>query len=307
MTRVRFLIEAAFAYSLWGLFRLLPVDAASWLGGALLRRIGPLTSAHRVAADNLRRALPDLDDARRRQVLRGMWDNLGRVVGELPHMARICDPASGRLTVSGGEYLDALRDSGKPGILISGHLGNWQLQPFVIAARGLIVHVFYRAPNNPLVDRLFRVAHSGGGGEMLPKGRDGARRSIELLKNGAVLGMLADQKMNDGIAVPFFGRPAMTVSAPAQLALKYHAVVLPGRMVRLGGARFRMEFEAPMDLPDSGDLHGDVAATMAQVNQRLEDWIREYPEQWLWVHRRWPKESAPLNPAEKHTGREPPR
>lgn len=292
MTRVVFVIEAAFAYTLWGLFRLLPLDVASWLGGALLRRIGPLTSAHRVAADNLRRALPDLDDARRAEVLGGMWDNLGRTVGELPHVPRITDPAAGRLTVAGAEHLDALRDSGRPGILVGGHIGNWQLQPSVLAGQGVPIHVFYRAPNNPLVDRLFRIAHGGGGGEMLPKGRDGARRSIALLKDGAVLGMLADQKMNDGISVSFFGRQAMTVSAPAQLALKYHAVMLPARVVRLDGARFRMEFEAPMELPRSGDLHADVAATMTQVNQRLEDWVREYPEQWLWVHRRWPKDQG---------------
>ena len=100
--------------------------------------------------------------------------------------------------------------------------------------------------------------------------------------------MLADQKMNDGIAVPFFGRPAMTTSALASLALRFECDVLPARVERLGGAHFRLTVFPPLSLARSGDHHADVDTLMARVNETLEVWIRDRPEQWFWLHRRWP-------------------
>jgi KDO2-lipid IV(A) lauroyltransferase len=100
--------------------------------------------------------------------------------------------------------------------------------------------------------------------------------------------MLADQKMNDGIALPFFGRPAMTAPALAVLALRFDCDVLPARVERLAGARFRLTVYPPLPLPRSGDHHADVAMLMILVNQTLESWIRDRPEQWFWLHRRWP-------------------
>ena len=100
--------------------------------------------------------------------------------------------------------------------------------------------------------------------------------------------MLADQKMNDGIPVPFFGRPAMTAPALAALALRFDCDVLPARAERLAGAHFRLTVFPPLPLPRTGDSHADAAALMAQVNAILETWIRDRPEQWFWVHQRWP-------------------
>jgi KDO2-lipid IV(A) lauroyltransferase len=100
--------------------------------------------------------------------------------------------------------------------------------------------------------------------------------------------MLTDQKMNDGIPVPFFGRPAMTAPALAVLALRFDCVVLPARVERLGGAHFRLTVFPPLALPRSGDSHADAAALMAQVNAILESWVRDRPQEWFWVHRRWP-------------------
>jgi KDO2-lipid IV(A) lauroyltransferase len=100
--------------------------------------------------------------------------------------------------------------------------------------------------------------------------------------------MLVDQKMNDGIAVPFFGRDAMTAPALAVLALRYDCAVVPIRMQRLKGARFRMISEPPLALPKTGDNNADRRALMIEVNAIVERWVREHPEQWLWLHRRWP-------------------
>jgi KDO2-lipid IV(A) lauroyltransferase len=108
------------------------------------------------------------------------------------------------------------------------------------------------------------------------------------LRRGAHLALLADQKLNDGIAVPFFGRPAMTAPALALLALRFDCTVLPARVERLRGAHFRLTLYPPLELPRSGDRDADVAALMERVNRTLEGWIRERPEQWFWLHNRWP-------------------
>ena len=126
---------------------------------------------------------------------------------------------------------------------------------------------------------------------MFAKGSDGARAAMKHMARGGSLGLLVDQKLNDGVAVPFFGRPAMTATAMAQLALRYKCTVLPARMVRIGPARFRLVVEGPLTAPLTGDRHADVYALTLAMNQVLERWIREDPGAWLWLHRRWPKEA----------------
>jgi KDO2-lipid IV(A) lauroyltransferase len=146
---------------------------------------------------------------------------------------------------------------------------------------GIPVAQIYRAGNNPLLDRMI-ARFRGDAGELIPKGTVAARR------HRTHLTQLADQKMNDGIPVPFYGRPAMTAPALAVLALRVDCDVLPARVERLDGARFRLTIFPPLPLPRSGEPHADAAALVAQVNATLEAWIRDRPEQWLWVHRRWP-------------------
>lgn len=302
----RFVADPLFALVtalLYGLFRLLPLGLASAIGGGVGRAIGPHLAVSRRARHNLTRAFPEKSAAEINAIERGMWDNLGRIVGEYPHVPRInvYDP-DGPVEVVGIEHVDAMRDDGKPGIFISAHLANWELVSLGGLQRGVPLDRIYRAANNRLVEWLYRRGRQpdvGDGdsdsdneaiaeGEMIPKGPAGARKLLAALKAGRHLGIMADQKMNDGIAVPFFGRDAMTAPALAELALRFDCPVVPARVERLGGARFRLIVEPPLDFTPSGERHADVAAMMAMVNQRIEDWVRATPEQWLWLHNRWP-------------------
>ncbi len=137
------------------------------------------------------------------------------------------------------------------------------------------------------MEGLFRHRRPGDG-ELIAKGPQGARRLLSLLKDGGHLGILVDQKMNDGIAAPFFGRDAMTAPALAQFALKFQCPVVPVQAVRMDGAHFRVIHHPPLEITPTGDTRADAAAIMERVNEMLESWIREHPEQWLWVHNRWP-------------------
>lgn len=281
-------LQALPLWALYGFFRLLPLDWASALGGRLARLIGPRLGASRKALQNLERALPDLAPEDRWAIHVGMWENLGRIAGEYPHIGRIWgDGGDCRVEVIGVEHLRAVIDSGRAAIMFSGHLGNWELLSSGAERHGMRLTLVYRRPNNPLVARLLDRARGHIAGEHVPKGREGARALVETLRRNGWVAMLVDQKMNDGLPVPFFGRDAMTAPAVAQLAIKFGAPLLPARIERLGGARFRLTVFPPLDLPE-GDRTEAVRALLARVNAILEGWIRETPSQWLWLHRRWP-------------------
>jgi KDO2-lipid IV(A) lauroyltransferase len=153
---------------------------------------------------------------------------------------------------------------------------------------GVTSDIVYRAANNPLIDWLYRHGRSTGASNQIRKGPSGVRQLLAAMRQGHNVAMLVDQKMNDGIAVPFFGRPAMTAPAVAELALRFGCPLIPVRMERLGGTRFRVTVLPPLDHPDSGDRRQDVLTMMTEINALLESWIRERPEQWLWLHNRWP-------------------
>jgi Kdo2-lipid IVA lauroyltransferase/acyltransferase len=281
-------IEAWAAALLFGLLGWLPLDAASALGGMLARRIGPRLGVSNRARRNLRAALPGLSATQIEKILRGMWDNLGRVVAEYPHLRHIrVFGAGSRVEISGLEHLDQALAAGRRVILFGGHLGNWEIAALAAGQYGLDIAQIYRAANNPLIDGMIARLR-GGNGELIPKGAVASRRAVAALRRGGHVSLLADQKLNEGIAVPFFGRPAMTAPALALLALRFGCAILPARVERLRGARFRLTLYPPLDMPRSGDRDGDVMTIMTAVNSTLEAWISERPEQWFWVHSRWP-------------------
>ncbi len=296
-------LEAWLLRGVFGLFRALGPVGASNFAGRLARGIGPLLPVARVADANLRLAMPELDAAARRRVIRGMFENLGRTMGELPHLASLRQTPSGPgWEIEGENVVRAVAEKGGPAIFVSAHFGNWEMLPPVAARFGVHTASLYRAANNPIVNQIInRLRQDAVGREtiLFPKGAAGARGALRHLARGGYLALLMDQKMNDGIAVDFFGRPAMTAPALATLALRFRCPVIPAYVRRIGPARLRVTCEPPLKLPDTGDRQADVALLTRAVNERFEHWIRATPECWFWLHRRWPKEAmqAPGNVA----------
>ncbi len=297
MKRLRYLIEALALRLAFTLLGWLPVDAASNLGGWLGRHIGPRLPVSARARRNLRLVFPEQSAAETERIVAGMWDNLGRVAAEYPHIGEIAAPGSGRIDwidtapvramrAGGG---DDGRDRGTAGILVSAHLANWEVMPAAAIQRGLDMTIIVREPNNPFVRPLIERARGVAGGVRASKGLPGAKAAVGALRQGQVLGLLYDQKLNDGISVPFFGIEAMTPAAPAQLALRFGCPLVPVRVERIGPARFRLASFDALALPQSGDRQADTIAVMTTLNEILEAWIRDRPEQWLWLHRRWPE------------------
>ncbi|GAA0770801.1 MULTISPECIES: lysophospholipid acyltransferase family protein [Brevundimonas] len=280
-------LEAVGFQALFAFLRLLGVERASALGGWLLRTLGPLTGTQKTVMRNLRIAFPEMPPDRREALAREQWDRTGRTFAELAVMDQLT-PAGGRVEVVGMERLHALRDSGRPAVLISGHLANFEVMAAVIMASGVPCQVTYRAANNPYVDAQIRKSRERYGIRLFaPKG-DGTRDLMAGMKRGDSIALLVDQKYNQGPEVEFFGQPVNASPGAARLALKFGTVMQPLSVVRLPGARFRVTAHEPITVRETENKAADVLAGIQAANRFVEERVREVPEDWFWVHKRWP-------------------
>ncbi|HXJ02596.1 MAG TPA: lysophospholipid acyltransferase family protein [Micropepsaceae bacterium] len=294
--RLRYWLEAAVFFLVMGFFRLFSIDRASAIGGWIGRNLVGRTYLSRRPLRNLRVAFPEKSEAELRIILTAMWDNLGRVMGEYPHLDRLhWTGANPRITMSGTEYLDEAKARGKGVMLVSGHFANWEIMPFVGREYGFSGGTLVRPPNNPYVSRWMEAVRARNGmQEQIPKGAHGMRRTFALLRKNEAICLLVDQRASEGIKVPFFGRDAFTTPAPAALALKLGAVVIPVSNERRNGAHFHMRAYPIIEPPNTGDAERDLVEFTARITRFIEDRVRENPGQWLWIHKRWVKENAPL-------------
>ena len=285
---------AQLAFAVIGLLRLLGPDRASALGGAGARHIGRWLPTNRTGLANLAAAYPDMPEAERRRILGCAWENLGRTAAEYAVVDKLWDfdpdnPNTGRIEVRDIdiERFLKLRDDDKPAIIFTAHLANWEILPICAARYGLAVTALYRPPNNRFIARKILQLRADSMGGLIPSGRAASLAMAAVLERGEHLGLLVDQHLGQGLAVPFFGRPARTNTALARLARRYDCPVHGARVIRLPGNRFRVELTDELQLPrdEAGDV--DVAGTTALVTRIVEGWVREHPEQWLWLHRRW--------------------
>jgi len=288
--RLRYGAESALFFPFMGFFRLIGIDAASAVGGFIGRHVFYRLPPADTARANLRAAYPDMPPAEIEETVREICDNLGRVVGEYPHLDKFTlGGPNARIELTGKEHGDAAIAAGKGVMFISGHFANWETMPITAGLLGYDCALVYRPPNNPYVDRwISRQRAMLGPKEHISKGARGTRRIFTLLRKGKSILLLVDQKTGEGVPAPFFGRDAMTTPAPASLALKLGSVLLPASAERIGGAHFRMRIHPPIEFSPSGDADRDVLALTAKINQTIEAIVRAQPSQWLWIHRRWP-------------------
>jgi KDO2-lipid IV(A) lauroyltransferase len=285
--KLRYGAEAALFLAFMGFFRLIGVDAASAIGGFIGREIFARTQVTQRARDNLALAFPGKSAAEHDAIIRTMWDNLGRTVAEYAHLDKFdLNGPDPRIQVNNVEEIEKVRGQGV--LIVSGHFANWEIMPIAASRYGMDGAIVYRPPNNPYVDRYISRARARKGyAEQISK-HQGTRRIFTLLRGGKAILLLADQKTNEGIPVPFFGRDAMTTPAPAALALKLKVPMIFASNKRLGGARFAVTVYPPLTFVPSGDDDADMRAMTAAINHRLEEMVRADPAQWLWIHRRWP-------------------
>ena len=272
---------------LYWVFARLGREKASRFGGWLARKIGPLFGVHKLARKNMKLALPELDDAAIDRNLVGMWDNLGRNVGELCYINEIITDRDA-LEIVGQEYIDAQAESGLGAFFVSAHFGPWEIGAALGKLSGTNTTGIYRAANNPLVEDFFQSRRAGPDLDFAPKGAGGARAILRVLRQKGKIILLNDQKNNTGIVVPFFGRDAMTAPAVAEIAYRTGVPIYLMRTDRLENGKFRFTIYPKLSMPDTGDHDADVYSVLKSINGIYEDWITERPDHWFWVHNRWP-------------------
>lgn len=290
--KIRYLLQGLTFGSAHRIFGALPVEKASAVGAVLGRRLGPFSTRTQIARTNLSLAFPGLEAVEIESTMMGMWDNLGRVWAEFPHVGRMDKEEFFHLvTVEGAERVEAVKRSGTGSIFFSGHFANWELAPKTLAMLDCPLALVYRPGNNPYMDRVIQHTRDYYQTRAVPKGAEGSRQLVRALREHEHVGMLIDQKMNTGIPVRFLGREAMTATAIATLALKFDCPVVPTRVERLHGPYHKVTILPPLEINRTGDQDTDIRAMIETINALFEEWIRAAPSQWIWVHRRWPDPS----------------
>ena len=275
----------------WAPMKALGPDRASNFLGWLMKRIAPLLSQNKTVKRNLALAFPDLSEEERDRIALASWESVGRTAGELPHLPKIDPYAGDRVEVIGAEHLDAVEASDQGAVFVSGHFANWEVMAAVICNRPVDCLITYRALNNPHIDRkLNKVRHDYGIGVLTPKGL-GTREVMRALGKNRSVGLMNDQKFNQGLAIPFFGHEAMTAPGPSRLALKYNVPIVLMTTRRTGPARFAVTAHKPFLPKQTGEVEADVRACVEHITGLIEAEVRANPEQWFWQHRRWPKEA----------------
>lgn len=244
----------------------------------------------RVAHRNLRLAMPQLTSAERRRLVRGIYLSLGRMLAEFAHFPDYTRENVSRTVIYDGfeNYAEAVR-RGRGVLFLTAHLSAWELGAFAQSIYGHPLSVVIRALDNPFINELVNRYRMLGGNRIIEK-RDFLRGILEALKNNETVGILMDQNASpqEGVFVEFFGRPACTSAGMAKIALRTEAAVVPAFTIwDADRKRYRIRFEPPLELIRTGDNGADVAANTQLFTSVLEKYIRLYPDQWLWIHRRW--------------------
>lgn len=283
---IRYCLEYAVIWCVVRFVYVLPMRFASHLFAFIAGAVGPRLRVSRVADTNLRYALPDLDCVERKRIIVDMWRNLGRTMAEFPHFAFMSPEVFSRyVTVEGQEHFDKMYSDGTGGFFLSAHLANWEIFSAFTKIQGHPLTLIYRAANNPFVEKELVRLRSASQENHIPKGNKAGLKIVRAMQKHTVIGALMDQKTNDGIVCQFFGYPAMTASAIASLALRYNYPIVMSRIIRDRNdpLQFTACFSPPIDL----DAYATTEALTQHINDIIESWVRDYPEQWFWVHKRW--------------------
>jgi KDO2-lipid IV(A) lauroyltransferase len=267
-------------------------DTSSDFAGTWARWIGPWLPVSRTGRANLALAFPEKSKAEREQILKKCWENLGRVAGEFVHLDKMWDyddarPNAGRIETFNASRFVSLYTDNQPALIFSAHFGNWELAAIAARKYGLDSAVLFRVPSNPFLAELIHETRAELMSQLVPAGSAAGLFMGAVLDRGGHLGMLVDQHRQPGVRVTFFGRRCYANDTLGRLARHYECPVHGVRVVRLPKNRFRIELTPAVSLPRDGAGKVDVAATMQKVTAIIEEWVREYPEQWLWLHRRW--------------------
>ncbi|ETZ06698.1 lipid A biosynthesis (KDO)2-(lauroyl)-lipid IVA acyltransferase [Holospora obtusa F1] len=273
----KYIIEFVGFSGIVAFFTLFRAKSASKIGGKFAQWVGPLLPVHRVGMKNLIHIFPNWSHSQRHCVLKKMWFHWGAVCAEYCHLKSLDFK---HIEIKGEDLIRSFKD--KPCIFISGHFGNFQIISFALQHLGFKVTQVYRQANNPWVDKTMQKFQRQTCNRVVSKENHSVKAIVETLQSHQAVLMLIDQKFSQGPLIPFLRHPAHTTVTPARCAKKYQCPLIPVYAQRLGENRFKIEFYPAIFYKDSFE------EMIQRVNERLENEILQNPEQWFWIHKRWP-------------------
>jgi KDO2-lipid IV(A) lauroyltransferase len=284
-------IEYYAVRSVLGAIGLFPVSTAMKIGEAFAKSSSKLLKRlHFVGFRNLELALPELSHREHEEILKGSFESLGRQLGLASHFARFTpEKLREMVDVEGLEFLEEARAEKRGVILVSGHFGGWELSISAFPAFGFDWSVLVRRIDNSLVEDFVELLRTRHGSQTIDK-KTSARGMYRLLQKGERLGILADlnSQEREGVFVDFFGIPASTATGLARLALRTDSAVLPFFTIwQKEKKRYLLKVCPPLEIPEGGDTETNVRILTQRVTDKIEEFVRLYPEQWMWIHKRW--------------------
>ena len=286
----KYFVELISVISLFCIFKIVGLKYASNLGSVLGKLIGPLFRSKNIIKKNIKIGLGNIDEKREKEIINGMWSNIGRTFAEYVFLKYFKFNKSNlnHIKIDGVNYLEEIKKSNKSVIFFSGHFANFELMAMELDKSGIKTAAIYRPLNNfflnPIMEYL-RMKYICP--NQIPKGRSGTREVINRVRNGYSIALMVDQRVGEGPRINFFDRPAQTTTIPAQLALKYNCKLVPISLKRIGDINFEMTVHQPYEVEKTGDADQDTKNITLKINQIIEKMIIENPTQWLWSHNRW--------------------
>jgi Kdo2-lipid IVA lauroyltransferase/acyltransferase len=289
---VEYWLVAQLAFVVLAILSKLPPRRATDFADRVARRIGPRSPRHHIALDNLRHAFPEKSKSEINEIALDMWGNMARLVAEYIFLDQIFDfdpnaEKPGLIEVEGVEIFNQIVAGEGPHLFFTAHTGNFELLPLCAATFNLEVTALFRPPNNPYIAKRVLDARRTRMGHLVPSKAGAVWTLVDVLERGGSVGMLVDQKFSRGETTQFFGRPVGTNPLLPKLARQFDAKIHPARCIRLPGGRFRLVLEPEIELPRDAKGQIEVTASCQMLNDIVETWVREYPGQWMWFHKRW--------------------
>lgn len=279
-----YLLEYIALLPLYYLLKLLPLPTSSWVIGKLMRVVGTFHPTKQIVIKNLQLIFPEKDEQEINRIALDSWENAGKVFGEL---ATMCSADFKKLEplfeVEISKEAQQIFDEGKRAIYVSAHYGNWELASQILANFDKNTAFIYRRINNPYLEEFLRKFRENYMALVVPKGDlVGVRKVLSHLKKGGSLGILADQKMREGVEIEFFGKKVMAPSTPAEFAKKFDLPIIMTKVKRVGKLKFEFSFKQVII---AGDRENEEI--IREIYSIYEEWIKDAPEQWFLMHNRW--------------------
>ena len=285
MKYIKYFFEFLFSIFFFLFFKIIGPKLSSKISGKIFEIIGPFFRSRKVIHNNIKRALPEIDETNLKNIENSMWNNYGRVFAEYIFLK---DFRYGKLAsevqIEGKEILNDIKENNKQVIFISGHLSNFELMAMFIEKSGINLSAIYRPLNNIFLNGIMESIRKKYICEnQIKKGVGGLKKLIKLKKKNYSTALMIDQRVSEGILSPLFNEKALTTTIPAQLVKKFNIPIVPVYIERINGLKFKITINQPLTFPENSSQQ----QITDNLNQILEKFILSKPENWIWSHNRW--------------------